>query len=250
MRCRLITLANYIQRMLASCEGRATVVNDGLLAWSRKCEKPQGRPCGFSASRCGIGRLGLKLRLRLFVHHAPDTRHSMVVLTELPRMPPRGTIVAVAFAPMVVALAVLVLPMMMRTQKPGQLFEPSLLRIIQAGIQRLAGIGDALERGACLGHAVGALRQPVERSSTRFIWILRRRFTRGYALRAHLRHVAQRLLEVRPILGLIRRQFETGLERGDARVDKSRPVFRTQPVVLGETRVVAIRSAKMLSVDD
>jgi len=62
-----------------------------------------------------------------------DAGHLMLILTELARMPPRRTILVAAFAPTVIALAILILsmPVMMRAQEPCELFEPRLLRIIE-----------------------------------------------------------------------------------------------------------------------
>jgi hypothetical protein len=74
---------------------------------------------------------------------------------------------------------------------------------------------------------------------------------RSDPLGAQLRPVAQRLLEVRPVLGLIGRELEAGFERGNAGVDESRSVFRTQPMPVLEPRPVSIgRGEMLLGIDD
>ena len=103
----------------------------------------------------------------------------------------------------------------MRPQDACELHEAGLLVVIEALIKRRAGIGDLLERRAAFGHGVGAAFQPVE-------WRSRRLLLAGqaglHARDAQLRHVAQRLLERRPVFRLVRGEFETGFERGDPRV--------------------------------
>jgi hypothetical protein len=63
--------------------------------------------------------------------------------------------------------------------------------------------------------------------------------------------MSRKALEVRPIFGLFGREFKASLERGNARVDKRRSVFRTQPMPILETRAVSIRRDEMfLGIDD
>src|ERR1700735_1729883 len=116
---------------------------------------------------------------------------------------------------------------MVLAQHVRQHLEAIFLRVVETHVERRAGVGDALERGAALGHGVGALRQAIERRA-RSLRLLARGFTRLPALGTQLRHVAQRLLESRPVLGLVGRELETGLERGNARIGQCSPVFGTQ----------------------
>ena len=111
-----------------------------------------------------------------------------------------------------------------RPQHAGQPREALLLRIGQALIERLAGLGHFLQRRARLAHPVGALGQAIERAARRLALLRRRLSVRRrvallrsglHALEAKLRRLAQRLLERRPVLGLVGRQFETGPERRD-----------------------------------
>ncbi len=55
-------------------------------------------------------------------------------------------------------------------------------------------------------------------------------------LDAQLSHIAQRLLERRPALGLIRCQFQARLQRGDARVGEGGDVGNARPMTVLETR--------------
>jgi hypothetical protein len=167
----------------------------------------------------------------------------------------RSTIAA-PFTPAAAIEGVLVL---MRPQHAGQHCEATFLILGQALIKRRAGVGDLLERGAHLAHGVSATAQPIEwRRRLRLCLTLslllalsllrlavtlplrlrlhRRLLPSGlpgqHALNAQLSHVVQGGLERRPILGLVRRQFEPGLERGDARVGKGGNVVGTQAMML------------------
>src|ERR1700733_12667191 len=80
-----------------------------------------------------------------------------------------------AFAPLA---AVEALPM--RPQHPRQHGEAGFLGVVEALIERRAGVGDLLERDAALAHGVGALRQPVERRRRSLSLILRRRRLAGF----------------------------------------------------------------------
>ena len=74
-----------------------------------------------------------------------------------------------------------------------------------------------------------------------------------HALDVQFRHVAQRLLERRPVLCLIGRQLETGLERSDACVGECRHILRARPIVLlrsAARRVPAGSTETLLRIDD
>ena len=123
---------------------------------------------------------------------------------------------------------------MMRPQHVSQDSEAVLLGIVEALIQRRAGVGDLLERGAGLGHGVGVPCEPVERrcgGCVLFARLLIGRLPGLHALHAQLRHVAQRLLESRPVFRLIGRELETGLERGDPCVGERRHILGARPDV-------------------
>ena len=62
-----------------------------------------------------------------------------------------------AFAPLAAVIAVL-----MRPQDSRQHGEAGFLGVVEALIERRAGVGDLLERHAALAHGVGALRHPIE----------------------------------------------------------------------------------------
>jgi hypothetical protein len=119
--------------------------------------------------------------------------------------------VPVAFAAAPVAVHEGVLPQHVR--KPDK---TTLLLVIEALIERRSRIGDLLQRRAPLRQILGNAREAVE-------WRCRRLLVAGLpldALEAQLHHVAECLLERRPVLSLIGRQFEAGLECGDPRVSK------------------------------
>src|SRR6202034_1118949 len=117
-----------------------------------------------------------------------------VVLAEPPMVEfPKAVAAVAAVAPTLTAFLDAGIQVMMRPQDARELLEPRLLRVVEARVQRLAGIGDALERGAGLGHVVGALRQPVERCNRRLARILLARLTGRDALGAQLCHVTQGL---------------------------------------------------------
>src|SRR5580693_4429302 len=226
----------------------------------RTCESRKGDPAASGLALATTYRTasvmsrGLELRVLPFVHHAVHAAVPTIILAEMaPMVSPHRAAVIMPVAPAMPlrAFQVAYAPMMMRAQQPRELLKPRLLRVVQAGIERLAGLGDVLEGCACLGHVVGALCQLVERRARRLIGILFRRFARGDSLGAQLRHVAQSLLEVRPVLGLIGRELETGPECGNAGVDERRPVLRAQPMPMLKTLAVSIRPAEMLlGIDD
>src|ERR1700761_2541332 len=67
------------------------------------------------------------------------------------------------------------------------------------------------------------------------------------ALNALLRHVSHRLLERRPILGLIGSEFETCLQRGDARIGKGGDVGGVRTVMtIFQLRTVAVMTGEVL----
>src|SRR5580693_6161338 len=144
-----------------------------------------------------------------------------------------------AFAPLAAVEAVA-----MRPQHPRQHGEAGFLAIVEALIKRRAGIGDLLERDAALAHGVGALGQPIERRgrSLRLILLLRR-LAGLDAIDAQLHHVAQRRLECRPVFRLVRSQFESGLQRCDARVGERGHVVGAEPMAVLETRAAVAQAA-------
>src|SRR6185312_12868688 len=68
--------------------------------------------------------------------------------------------------------------------------EAVLLRLVEARVERLGGVGELLERRAAALHRIGAGRQPLER-----ILRLLGAGARGEALGAHLGEIAQRGLD-------------------------------------------------------
>ena len=80
-------------------------------------------------------------------------------------------------------------PLMMRPQHVRQDVEATLLRVVQALIQRHPGVGDLFECSAGFRHAVRALREPIERRGRGLIR-LAARLAGLHALNVQFRHVA------------------------------------------------------------
>jgi hypothetical protein len=138
--------------------------------------------------------------------------------------------VAAPFAPVATIHSMLVL---MRPQNARQHREAGLLGIVEALIKGRSGIGDLLERGARFAHGVGALAHPVERTGRRLrLGLLLRGLPRLHTLEPQLNHIPQSRFERRPILGLVRRKLEAGLQRCDARVGECGNVVGTEMTVL------------------
>ena len=124
---------------------------------------------------------------------------------------------------------------MVRAQHAREPDETAFLVIVEALIERRASVSDLLQSGAGLGHVVGALRQPLEsRARLLLIAIL----ARLQPLDAQLDEIPNGLLELRPVLGLVGRELESGLQCGDPRVGESGHVRNSQPVALLEARLV------------
>src|SRR5262249_47296958 len=83
------------------------------------------------------------------------------------------------------------------------------------------------------GHMVGALRQPIERRC-RLVAILLARFASRDSLGAQLRHITQRLFEIGPVLGLVGRHLEAGLE----------PAMRASTTAARSSRLSECRCSK------
>ena len=129
----------------------------------------------------------------------------------------------------------------MRTQHARQHAEPALLRIVEALIERRAGVRDLLKRRAGLAHGIGAPGQPIERRPRALqLRLLFGGLSGLHPLHAKLGKVAQRLLERRPVLRLIRRQREAGLERRDARIGKRGHILDARAMTLLEARAAAV----------
>ena len=196
--------------------------------------------------------MDLELRILPLVHHALHATPPAAVLVKIPPMVPQCRAAAIMIllistpARALLAFEVTRVPVMMRAQQPREFLKPRLLRITEACIKWLAGVGDALERSALLRHVVGVLPQPVEGCARRLVGVLLGRFARGDSLGPQLRHVAQGLLKVRPVLGLIGRKLKAGFERGNAGIDECRSIFRAQPMPVLEARAVSIRPVEML----
>src|SRR5262245_27597883 len=130
--------------------------------------------------------------------------------------------------------------------------EAALLTVVEALVERVGGVGEFLQRRAGIGHGCGALTQPLDRIVAGL----------GVAHRAHavepqLAVVARGLLEGRPVLLLIRRQGEPGLERGEPRLAERAHVVAvellTLPAVEAAASAVetasAIKAAALLRID-
>jgi hypothetical protein len=129
---------------------------------------------------------------------------------------------------------------LMRPQNAPKHGKAAFLSVGETLVQRRARIGDVLESGTGLGHVVGPARHPIERRGRgrgrgRLIF----RLTGLSALSSELDHVAQSLLECRPVLCLVGRQFEAGLERGDTRITERSDILGARLVALLGTGTVA-----------
>ena len=122
-------------------------------------------------------------------------------------------------------------------------FPPAgLLRVVEALIERRAGVGDVLECGAGFRHALGAPCEPVERrGGRRLVLLIGPGPVLLNLLEVELCGFTQRLLVGRPVFGLIGRQFKTGPERRDPGVGEGRQILnaRTMPVLEAPLAVVA-----------
>jgi hypothetical protein len=123
----------------------------------------------------------------------------------------------------------------MRPQHVRERLEPTLLLVSQALIERTAGIGELFERRAYFGEMVRAPRQPVE-PIVLALALLPRTISLHASLHprnAQLRKLAQRLLEWRPVFLLVGSEFESGFERGDARIGERVHIGDARPMMLG-----------------
>jgi len=120
------------------------------------------------------------------------------------------------------------------------------------------GDGRIVEIGKSIA---GAARQSIERRRRWCLGLgLRLRLLLGLAgrqsglhpLGAQLREIAQRLLEGRPVLGLVRRELQAGLQRGDARVGEGGPVLGAEQTPLLGTRAArgTLISGTLLCIDE
>src|SRR6478736_6670097 len=105
--------------------------------------------------------------------------------------------------------------------KPRKHDKAMLLTLVEALVERASRTGEFLERRSALAHHVGTKIEPLDR-------ILRAigAGARGKSLRALLGEFAQRAFHRRPVFLLFGRELEPGMKRSDARVTKSRDVFR------------------------
>jgi hypothetical protein len=172
-------------------------------------------------------------------------RSAWPTLAEVAMTPAFLTAVAVALAK-ALATAIHGVLMLMRAKHARKHGEARLLRIVEAGIERCAGIGDLLERGAAFGHGIGPMRHPIKRCHwggvlRTLLRSLRRSLPRLNTLNSQLDHVTHGLLERRPVFGLIRCQFETGLHRCNSRIGECSDIVWTKltVLVLGAGTIVA-----------
>jgi len=118
---------------------------------------------------------------------------------------------------------------MMRPQHAREPDETAFLIVVEALIERRTGVGDLLQSGAGLGHIVGALRQPLKRRAR---LLLIAGLARLQPLDTQLNEIANGLLELRPVVGLVGRELELGFQSGDTRVSEGGDICSTQPVAL------------------
>src|SRR5215471_6125315 len=136
--------------------------------------------------------------------------------------------------------------MVARTHRPRQHEEALLLAVIKTLIKRAGGVGELLERGAACRHIGRCTLHSLDRVdvlcwlrggrliASRLTLIFRARVVASleplaHPLGAEFRHIAVSLLERRPVLLLISRQLQPGLERGHARIGKGADVFGARP---------------------
>src|SRR5262249_31786492 len=114
------------------------------------------------------------------------------------------------------------------------------LIVVEALVERRAGVSDLLQSGAGFRHIVGTLRQPLERRAR---LLLIAGLARLQPLDAQLNEVANGLLELRPVFRLVRCELEPRFQPGDPRVGESGYVRGTEPVALFEAGFVIAESA-------
>src|SRR5262245_19850966 len=118
--------------------------------------------------------------------------------------------------------------------------EAALLTVVEALVQGVGGVGQFLQRRTGIGHGCGALTQALDR-----IVAGRRVAHRTHTVEPQLAVVARRLLEGRPVLLLVRRQGEPGLERSQPRLAERAHVIAVELLTLlaVETAAAAVETA-------
>src|SRR5262245_43597663 len=125
--------------------------------------------------------------------------------------------------------------------------EAALLTVVEALVQGVGGVGQFLQRRTGIGHGCGALTQALDR-----IVAGRRVAHRAHTVEPQLAVVARCLLEGRPVLLLVRRQGEPGLERSEPRLAERAQVVAVEllarPAV--ETTASAVKTPTLLCVNE
>jgi hypothetical protein len=114
-----------------------------------------------------------------------------------------------ALATMMPRVAAVALPAIQMSEN----LKAPLLAVVEALVKRSGCVSDLLQRRAAFCHPFSPQLQTLDRI-TRPVCTCTRRET----IRTHLGLIAQRLLKRRPVLLLIGRQLESGLERGNTRI--------------------------------
>src|SRR5690606_4449289 len=130
----------------------------------------------------------------------------------------------------------------------GEDHQTALLAIVKGLVKWIGSIGDFLQSGGCLGHAIGVRAKPRHLINGRllllriilfaFLLLLLGLHLGVHAVDPKLGEIADGLFHRRPQLLLIRRQRKTGMNRRDPCIRDSRPILRTELHALMGPRVM------------
>src|SRR5579859_4676046 len=146
---------------------------------------------------------------------------------------PLGAAVIMVTVPVAVTLDPAVTPAALPTEtvRVGEDGKPALLALVQRLVERIGGVGDLLQRGRRGRHVVGALAQPRDRI-IRLLLILGvfpRLDPRLNMIDPQLGEIPHCALHRWPQLLLVRRQLQSGMDRGNPRIGERRTVLRAHP---------------------
>jgi hypothetical protein len=113
--------------------------------------------------------------------------------------------------------------------------KPTLLAVIESLVERIGGISDFLHRRRHRRHVVGAFAQARHRIAglLHILCIIRLRIHSSIgAIDPQLGEIPHRRLDRRPQFFLIGVKLQPGLDRGNPRIRKGRPVLRAHAHVL------------------
>src|SRR5579872_6977080 len=132
------------------------------------------------------------------------------------------------------ALAAPVAPMAAAHRAMEKHGEPALLGVVEAVVERLGRARELLQIGGAGAEEIGSAGETIDRVDLGgLVAALLAPFPPGgESGRALLGEIAHRRFERRPVLLLVGVELQARLQRGDARVEKSGPVFRRETTLL------------------